>query len=131
MRMQSILVRPYVLDCLTRFEEQRANEEMPQKKIILKSTLKRISNSDSEALKNAQLSALINESSEGEAQSPMKRVDIESDSDSKDSVNSEKSLSRLNNSNYDYELNDTLIIRMKHWLSYEKDQDRIEMPEYK
>ena len=27
MRMQSILVRPYVLDCLTKFEEKKRKEE--------------------------------------------------------------------------------------------------------
>jgi len=44
MRMQSILVRPYVLDCLTRFENKRYEEEKAsqaqKKKIVLKSSSK-------------------------------------------------------------------------------------------
>ena len=40
MRMQSILVRPYVLDCLSRYEEERAKKAKPVQQIVLKSTLK-------------------------------------------------------------------------------------------
>lgn len=44
MRMQSILVKPYVLECLNRFERERMEEaarqadENPQKQVVFQST---------------------------------------------------------------------------------------------
>ena len=46
MRMQSILVKPYVLECLNRYEQQRLEEEArqeidnPKKQVVFQSTKK-------------------------------------------------------------------------------------------
>lgn len=48
MRMQSILVKPYVLECLNRFERERLEEEVrqeslnPKKRVVFESTKKQL-----------------------------------------------------------------------------------------
>ena len=48
MRMQSILVKPYVLECLNRFERERLEEEArqealnPKKRVVFASTKKQL-----------------------------------------------------------------------------------------
>jgi hypothetical protein len=48
MRMQSILVKPYVLECLNRFERERLERETrdealnPSKRIVFQSTKKQL-----------------------------------------------------------------------------------------
>ena len=48
MRLQSILVKPYVLECLNRFERERIEEEArleaenPKKEIVFASTKKQL-----------------------------------------------------------------------------------------
>ena len=88
MRMQSILVKPYVLECLNRFERQRLEEEArqeaqnPTERIVFAST-------------KIQLQKLYQEKlMEKERQSKLKKAEIFAGGDDDDNPeNSDNSLS--------------------------------------
>ena len=59
MRMQSILVRPYVLVCLERYEKQHQDEEskIPKKVIELEATKKRMAELNQKLMREKKLKA--------------------------------------------------------------------------
>ena len=67
MRMQSILVKPYVLKCLERYEKEHLEEDkkQPKKIIELEATKRRMSELNQQMMKEKKMKALQKENGKG------------------------------------------------------------------
>ena len=97
MRMQSILVKPYVLKCLERYEKEHLEEDkkQPKKIIELEATKRRMSELNQQMMKEKKMKALQKENGkgldeDGEETKVSDRDEYESSNSSDDEIDEER-----------------------------------------
>jgi len=92
MRMQSILVKPYVLECLNRFERERLEEEArsemqnPKQRVVFQSTKKQLEKLRQQMLidKERKAKELLVKGRNADGDEPVESEDESTDSSEED-----------------------------------------------